>query len=279
MTTPDVPHRFELELVVPGSPEQVWHAIASGDGISAWMMPADLEPRPGGYVEFHMGPEATSRGRVTAFEPPRRIAYEEDWATLVGRDGADVTPLVTEFLVEAQSGGTCVVRVVTSAFGTGADWENEFWEEMNTGWAPMLDNLRLYLTHFPGQRATTLWAGTTFTGDARKRRSPRCATRSPSKRSAMPSRRGASVGTSSGRSTGTSSCASTSPSPGYLSFYAFGADDGSGVHLQGFLFSDDAPAYVEREQPRLADLARRRGRRGRHHQSPLGMSDVLTADG
>jgi len=39
--------------------------------------------------------------------------------------------------------------VVTSAFGTGADWENEFWEEMANGWAPVLDNLRLYLTHFP----------------------------------------------------------------------------------------------------------------------------------
>ena len=26
-------------------------------------------------------------------------------------------------LVEAKSGGTCVVRVTTSGFGTGADWE------------------------------------------------------------------------------------------------------------------------------------------------------------
>jgi hypothetical protein len=24
MTTPDVPHRFEVELEVPGTPEQVW---------------------------------------------------------------------------------------------------------------------------------------------------------------------------------------------------------------------------------------------------------------
>jgi DNA-binding transcriptional ArsR family regulator len=37
---------------------------------------------------------------------------------------------------------------------------------------------------------------------------------------------------------------------GDLSFYAFADDDRSGVHLQGFLFSDRAPAYVEREQPR-----------------------------
>src|SRR5687768_8097006 len=98
MTTPDVPHRFELELAVPGTPEQVWRAIATAEGISAWMMPTELDEREGGAVTFHMGPDESSTGRVTAFEPNRRIAYEEDWAGLVGQDGAAVTPLLTEFL-------------------------------------------------------------------------------------------------------------------------------------------------------------------------------------
>ena len=40
---------------------------------------------------------------------PAASPYEEpDWAALAGHEGAPVTPLVTEFLVEAQSGGTCV---------------------------------------------------------------------------------------------------------------------------------------------------------------------------
>ena len=163
MTTPDTPYRFELELTVSATPEQVWDAIASADGISAWMLPTELDPREGGAVTFHMGPDGASEGTVTAFEPTRRIAYEEDWATLVGHAGADVTPLATEFLVEARSGGTCVVRVVSSAYGTGADWENEFWGEMETGWAPMLDNLRIYLTHFAGQHATATTSTATFT--------------------------------------------------------------------------------------------------------------------
>jgi hypothetical protein len=34
-----------------------------------------------------------------------------------------------------------VIRVVTSAYGSGADWENEFFAEMVAGWAAMLDNL------------------------------------------------------------------------------------------------------------------------------------------
>ena len=45
MTTPDTPYRFELELTVPATPEQVWDAIASAEGISAWMLPTELDPR------------------------------------------------------------------------------------------------------------------------------------------------------------------------------------------------------------------------------------------
>ncbi len=248
MTTPSVPHRFELELEVPGTPEQVWHAIATADGISSWMMPTEIDAREGGAVVFNMGPDEMSRGRVTAAEPARRLVYEEDWATLVGQAGADVTPLVTEFLIEARSGGTCTVRVVTSAFGTGADWENEFWEEMDAGWAPMLDNLRLYLTHFPGQRATSLWAGTTF------------ATAPEAAVAAVRDALGVhAVGDPvSGRDVPARLERSIArhfllrvdgEAPGFLNFYSFGAEDGSAVHVQGYLFTDAAPAYVEREQP------------------------------
>ena len=45
MTTPPIPYRFELELEVPGTPDEVWHAIATADGIGAWMMPTELEGR------------------------------------------------------------------------------------------------------------------------------------------------------------------------------------------------------------------------------------------
>jgi uncharacterized protein YndB with AHSA1/START domain len=154
MTTPDVPHRFELTIEVPASADRVWQAIATGDGVSSWFLPHEIEGRVGGRFVAHMG-EQDSVGEVTGWDPPRRFAIEEDWATLLGRSGADVTPLATEFLVEARSGGTCVVRVVTSAFGTGADWEDEFFAEMTTYWEPFFDLLRLYAVRFPGQRAAT----------------------------------------------------------------------------------------------------------------------------
>ncbi|MGH3896715.1 MAG: SRPBCC family protein [Pseudonocardiaceae bacterium] len=166
MTTPDVPLRMELTFELPGTPEQVWAAIATANGISSWMMPTDLEEREGGAICFHMG-DMDSSGTVTGWDPPRRFAYEEpDWAALAGHEGAPVTPLVSEFLVDARSGGRCVLRVVTSGFGTGAEWEREFFADMETYWAPSFDHLRLYLAHFPGQQATLLSVATEVPGSA-----------------------------------------------------------------------------------------------------------------
>jgi len=247
MTTPNVPHRFEIELAIDASPEQIWNAIATGPGISSWMMPAEIDARPGGEVVFHMGPDGDSPGKVTAAEADRRLVYEEDWATLAGHTGADVTPLVTEFLIEARSGGTCSVRVVTSAFGTGADWENEFFAEMERGWAPMLDNLRLYVESFPGQSASTMWIST--------------------KVAASPERAIEAVKDGLGtRSVGDTTAVRdidaklarsiphhvllrmTAPASGFLSFFSFGGDDEAGLNLIGHLFGDAAAGYVESEQ-------------------------------
>ena len=36
--------RNEKEIEVPGTPEQVWEAIATGPGITAWFMPAEVDP-------------------------------------------------------------------------------------------------------------------------------------------------------------------------------------------------------------------------------------------
>ena len=166
-TTPNVPYRLEFSVEVPGTPEQVWQAIATARGMSAWFLPTEMEEREGGSLHITMGPEMGSDGRVTGWDPPRRIAYEEDWAALMGKDPDSLSPLTSEFLVEAQSGGTCVVRVTSSGFGTGADWESEWWDTLGPGWMPFFDNLRLYLAHFPGQEATQLEVTASHAADAR----------------------------------------------------------------------------------------------------------------
>jgi uncharacterized protein YndB with AHSA1/START domain len=153
VTNPDQPdrveHRMERTYEVAATPEQVWDAIATADGISAWMVPTRLDPRIGGEVSFDLG-DFTSTGVVTDYTPNHRFAYEEPWPIAdhmptAHNDLSSVTPIATEFLIESASGGSCVIRVVSSAYGSGADWENEFFDEMIDGWVAILDNLA---THF-----------------------------------------------------------------------------------------------------------------------------------
>jgi len=153
VTNPDQPdrveHRMERTYEVAATPEQVWDAIATADGMSAWMVPTRLDPQIGGEVSFDLG-DFVSTGVVTDYSPNRRFAYEEPWPvadhmSTAHHDLSSLTPIATEFLIESASGGSCVVRVVSSAYGSGADWENEFFAEMVEGWVELLDNLVTHL--------------------------------------------------------------------------------------------------------------------------------------
>lgn len=138
----------EMEIELPGTPEQIWQAMATGPGYSAWFVPTEIEEREGGTVRFHLGGGMTSTGHVTVWQPPFRFAYEE-----VGWSG-EAPPLATELLVEARSGGTCTVRMVHSLFTSRDDWDDEI-ESMEKGWPAFFGILRTYLRFFPGMRAAS----------------------------------------------------------------------------------------------------------------------------
>ena len=138
----------QVEVEVPGTPEEVWQAIATGPGVSSWFVPTEVEEGPGGVpvkVVSNFGPGMESVATVTDWDPPRRFAA--DSLDL----GPDAPSIATEWIVEARSGGTCVVRVVHSLFASGDEWDDQLagWE---SGWPAFFRILRLYLTHFRGQR-------------------------------------------------------------------------------------------------------------------------------
>jgi uncharacterized protein YndB with AHSA1/START domain len=138
-----VTRAIDLDIEVPGTPEEVWEAVASGPGITAWFVPAKVDGRAGGTVELDFGPGyGTETARITAWEPPRRFVAE---VTGEGRPA-----FATEWLVEARDGGTCVVRLINSGFGEGVEWDEQY-DATEAGWRLFLYNLRLYLTHFRGQ--------------------------------------------------------------------------------------------------------------------------------
>ena len=45
----------ELEVEVPGTPEEVWRAIATGPGISSWYVPHTVDEAEGGVAVASFG--------------------------------------------------------------------------------------------------------------------------------------------------------------------------------------------------------------------------------
>ena len=140
----------QVEVEVPGTPEEVWRAIATGPGISSWFVPAEFEERDNKPVAVTMnfGPGMKSRSAVTAWEPPRMFAAQGE-----GWNGSP--PMATEWSVEARGGGTCVVRVVHSLFAATDDWDDQL-EATEHGWPGFFRTLRIYLAHFRGQRSAIM---------------------------------------------------------------------------------------------------------------------------
>ncbi|WP_019135400.1 SRPBCC family protein [Cellulomonas massiliensis] len=248
-TTTDVPYRLEFSVEVPGTEEQVWQAIATARGMSAWFAPTELEEREGGALRFVMGPDMDSVGHVVRWDPPRRLVYEEDWAALMGQEPDALSPLTSEFVVEARSGGTCVVRVTSSGFGTGADWEQEWWATLQPGWMPFFDNLRLYLAHFPGQEATPMEASATHAGDADALWAAMRGGLRLGEEGTAVDLRGA-TGTVERVGERQALVRLTAPVPGILNAYAWADDTGEvTAGVRAYLFSPDAAGYAQREEP------------------------------
>lgn len=134
----------QVEVEVPGTPEQVWQAIATGPGITSWFVPSEVEEQVGGRAVSHFGPGMDSIAKITEWKPPHRFAAEN-----LDDAGPNSPTVATEWIVEARSGSTCVVRVVHSWFSEEDDWDS-FYEQAEHGWVAFFRILRLYLTHFQG---------------------------------------------------------------------------------------------------------------------------------
>jgi len=137
-----------VEFEVPGTPEEVWHAIATGPGVSSWFVPCEFEEQDGKPVAMKLkfGPGMEPRSALTAWDPPRTF-------TAQGESWGGAPPLATAWSVEARAGGVCVVRVVYSLFASTDEWDNQL-ESAKFVFAGFLRTLMVYLTQFRGQRST-----------------------------------------------------------------------------------------------------------------------------
>jgi hypothetical protein len=116
----------EMEVLVTGTPEQVWQAMATG-------------------------PEMSSTGEINLWEPPHRFGYTEyEW-------GEKAPPIATEITITSRSGDQCLVRMVHSLFASSDDWDDQM-EGFEGGWPGFFAVLRLYLTHFAGKKGACFQA-------------------------------------------------------------------------------------------------------------------------
>jgi uncharacterized protein YndB with AHSA1/START domain len=141
----------QVEVEVPGTPAEVWQAIATGPGISSWFVPAEFEERDGKpvAVTLNFGPGMESSSPVMVWDPPRMYATEAPgWAP-------GSPNIRDEWSVEAHGEGTCVVRVMHSLVASKDDWDKQL-EGTEAGWPGFFRTLRLYLTHFRGQGSASM---------------------------------------------------------------------------------------------------------------------------
>jgi uncharacterized protein YndB with AHSA1/START domain len=141
----------QVEVEVPGTPEEVWQAIATGPGISTWFVQAEIEEKDGkpAVLKMTFGPGMDSFATVTGWDPPRQFTAEsKDWIP-------NGPPVATEWIVEGRAGGTCIVRVVHSFFASTDDWDSQL-EGTEHGWPTWFRVLKLVLTHFRGQRSAAI---------------------------------------------------------------------------------------------------------------------------
>ncbi len=205
-----------------------------------------MTAREGGTISLHFGPGMDETGRVTVWDPPHRFVYEAP-------ESGD-RRLAYEFLVEARRGGTCMVRLVNSGFGSGAAWDGEY-GGMDAGWRLFLDNLRLYRTHFPGQHCSSILVnGSTSGPSAHVWAALTAALGLPA--SAIGERVAAAAadvpplaGVVERVTDGMLTLLLDAPAPGI----AFVAAEGDGEHVStsfyAYCFGDGAPAAAARDEP------------------------------
>jgi uncharacterized protein YndB with AHSA1/START domain len=148
--------RIDMEIDVQATPDQIWAAIATGPGVDSWFMGStEIEPREGGSTRHTMFGE-TQASTISAWMPGERLAYGS-------APGPDGTFMAFEYLIEARSGSSTVLRLVQSGV-LGDNWEAEY-EAMQAGWPMYVETLAAYLTHFAGRRGTPVTALLVGAGD------------------------------------------------------------------------------------------------------------------
>jgi uncharacterized protein YndB with AHSA1/START domain len=116
------------EIILPGSPEEVWEAVATASGNAAWLFTNPIAPDGSG---------------ATAWDPPHRFAVRTErgeWFNAL------------EFVIEGRHGGTTLLRYMHSGIFVD-DWDTQY-DAVQQHTDFYLHTLGEYLEHFNPRPAT-----------------------------------------------------------------------------------------------------------------------------
>ena len=260
ITLRDGTRSIHVEAEVPGTPAEVWRAVATGEGVSAWFMPTTIDERTGGRIVVAFGPDAESRATITTWDPPHRFVAES--ADL----GADAPAIVTEWQVAARGAGHSLVRVEQRIATERADFD-PLLESVAAGWPGFLRVLRIYLAHFSGVPSAALSASTSTAAPegeawAALTGALGIADAAVGERRSAPDDAPTLAGLVEHAGTRPHELLLRldAPAPGIAALGCFAAGDATHVVVRGYLYGSDAASVAAREEPRWRDwLAKRLG--------------------
>jgi uncharacterized protein YndB with AHSA1/START domain len=141
------PDRIERTLQLGHSPERVWQAITTAEGLGTWFgNSAEIDLRVGGSGTLRWDSGDTAHLTIQRVEPPQVFGFS--WH-VYGLDADDPRRTYVEFTLEPDGAGTTLI-VVESGFAQLNDDEHGKAFAGNTeGWASELGELVAYLDARP----------------------------------------------------------------------------------------------------------------------------------
>ena len=151
--------KVEASIEIDAPLEAVWKALTEGEELARWFpLSARVKPGRGGSIWMSWGTPWEGEAKIEIWEPNRRLRLLEP------PPKPDSIPVALDYTLEAR-GGKTVLRLVHT-FGTGADWEEEYFDSTSRGWRFMFANLRHYLERHAGTPRQVAWPRWRVSGDA-----------------------------------------------------------------------------------------------------------------
>ena len=136
----------QASRLIPATPDDVWEALTSHEGMKTYMMGADVETdwRVGGPITMRgefKGKPFEDRGEVRSFQPTRRLSY-----THASGASPDQPHLVT-FELMRRPDGTRVTVTQENLDGSVRPADEQHRADYEKTWTMMLEGLEKAVAH------------------------------------------------------------------------------------------------------------------------------------